>query len=297
MNNTDAIIKKHVQEGGRLTRDDALILAREASIHDLGNLGNARRQAIHGNKAYYVYNQHLNYTNVCQNACKFCAYSKREGQPGGYVYSMDEIRKRLLSRIDEPIREIHIVGGLNPGLTYDYFLNMLRTVHEIRPQATIKAFTAVEIAFLSSTYHKSVAEVLADLQEAGLEAMTGGGAEIFDTQLRQKICPEKISGSQWLDIHSQAHSEGIYSNCTMLFGHLETWENRIDHLQALRELQDSTGGFLCFIPLPYQPENNELKAKGPDGNDFLRTIAISRLYLDNIPHIKAYWAYAGVKAA
>jgi len=295
-NNIDTLIK-HVQEGGRLTRENALILARKASIHDLGSLGNTRRQAIHGNKAFYVYNQHLNYTNVCQNACKFCAYSKREGQPGGYVYSMDEIRNRLLSRIDEPIREIHIVGGLNPALTYDYFLSMLKTVREVRPQATIKAFTAVEIAFLSAQYHKSVEEVLTDLQEAGLEAMTGGGAEVFDTELRKKICPEKIPGTQWLEIHRQAHCEGIYSNCTMLFGHLETWEDRIDHLDALRDLQDSTGGFLCFIPLPYQPDNNDLKAKGPDGNDFLRTIAISRLYLDNIPHIKAYWAYAGVKAA
>ncbi|MGX9366015.1 aminofutalosine synthase MqnE [Desulfoplanes sp. PS50] len=296
MNNLETIIK-HVQEGGRLDKEDGLNLAQNASVHDLGALGHARRQAIHGDKAFYVYNQHLNYTNVCQNACKFCAYSKREGQPGGYVYSPEKIRDRLMARIHEPIREVHIVGGLNPALTYEYFLSMLRTVREVRPHATVKAFTAVEIAFLSREYDKSVEQVLTDLREVGLEAMTGGGAEVFDTDLRQKICPEKIPGTEWLDIHRKAHSQGIYSNCTMLFGHLETWENRIDHLHALRDLQDSTGGFLCFIPLPYQPENNPLEAKGPDGEDFLRTIAMSRLYLDNIPHIKAYWAYAGVKAA
>ncbi len=296
MNKTEEIIH-HVQEGGRLNKEDALHLARTASIHDLGSLGNLRRRALHGDKAYYVYNQHLNYTNVCQNACAFCAYSKRSGQPGGYVYSLEEIRDRLLSRISEPIREVHIVGGLNPALTYDYFLSMLKTVRETRPGATVKAFTAVEIAFLSAEYGKSVQEVLKDLQKAGLEAMTGGGAEVFDTELRKKICPEKIPGTQWLDIHRQAHAMGIPSNCTMLFGHLETWEQRIDHLDALRTLQDATSGFLCFIPLPYQSDNNDLKAKGPDGNDFLRTIAISRLYLDNIPHIKAYWAYAGIKAA
>ena len=296
MNKTKIIIQQ-VQAGERLNQEDALHLARNASIHDLGQLGHLRRQALHGNKAYYVYNQHLNYTNVCQNACTFCAYSKREGQPGGYVYSLQEIRDRLMARIKEPIREIHIVGGLNPALTYDYFLSMLQTVREIRPNATIKAFTAVEIAFLAKEYNKSVQQVLTDLQEAGLACMTGGGAEVFDSNLRQKICPEKIPGTQWLDIHREAHSLGIHSNCTMLFGHVETWENRIDHLHALRALQDSTGGFLCFIPLPYQPDNNALEAPGPDGEDFLRTIAISRIYLDNIPHIKAYWAYAGVKAA
>ncbi|WP_462324691.1 aminofutalosine synthase MqnE [Desulfoplanes sp.] len=295
--NRTATIMSHVREGGRLDQEDGLYLAREASVHDLGELGHMRRRAIHGDKAFYVYNQHLNYTNVCQNACKFCAYSKREGQPGGYVYSLEEIRDRLMSRIDEPIREIHIVGGLNPALTYDYFLSMLRTVRRVRPKATVKAFTAVEIAFLSKEYGKPVEQVLIDLQDAGLECMTGGGAEVFDTDLRQKICPEKIPGRQWLEIHREAHSQGIPSNCTMLFGHLETWEDRIDHLHALRALQDSTGGFLCFIPLPYQPDNNPLEAKGPDGEDFLRTVAISRLYLDNILHIKAYWAYAGVKAA
>ncbi len=296
MNKTQAIIN-HVQEGGRIEQEDALHLIRKASIHELGELGHLRRRAIHGDKAFYVYNQHLNYTNVCQNACTFCAYSKREGQPGGYVYSLEEIKDRLMARIHEPIREIHIVGGLNPALTYDYFLSMLTTVHEVRPEATIKAFTAVEIAFLSQEYGKSVEQVLMDLQGAGLECMTGGGAEVFATDLRQTICPEKIPGTQWLEIHREAHSQGIHSNCTMLFGHLETWEDRLNHLHALRALQDATGGFLCFIPLPYQPDNNPLAAKGPDGGDFLRTIAISRLYLDNIPHIKAYWAYAGVKAA
>ncbi len=296
MNSTEAIICQTL-EGKRLSRKEALHLAQNASIHELGQLANMQRQNLHHDKAFYVYNQHLNYTNVCQNACTFCAYSKREGQPGGYVYSQEEIRSRLMARIDEPIREVHIVGGLNPALTYDYFLSMLNTVHEVRPKASIKAFTAVEIAFLSKEYGKSVEEVLTDLQDAGLVCLTGGGAEVFDTNLRQKICPEKIPGTRWLEIHREAHSLEIYSNCTMLFGHLETWEDRLNHLHALRELQDSTGGFLCFIPLPYQPDNNTLDAKGPDGNDFLRTIAISRLYLDNIPHIKAYWAYAGVKAA
>jgi aminodeoxyfutalosine synthase len=286
-----------ISGGERLDREDALILARSAPLHDLGAAAHARRRAIHGDKAFYVYNQHLNYTNVCSNACRFCAFSKRAGEEGAYVHSVDKARELILARQDDPIREIHIVGGLNPDLPFEYYLDLLRAIKECRPDAAIKAFTAVEIAFLAEKYELSVEQVITRLRRAGLDALPGGGAEVFAPHMREKLCPEKVSGQVWLEVHEQAHRMGLPTNCTMLFGHIESWEDRIEHLLALRELQDRTSGFLCFIPLAYQPMNNELEAGGPSGEEFIRMMAVSRLFLDNIPHIKAYWAFAGIKAA
>lgn len=290
-------IIKTLEAGGRIDVNEALELAEHADLHTLGELALAARTARFGDKAFYVYNQHLNYTDICANACRFCAFSRRVGDPEGYVHSVDEARALVRARAHEPIREIHIVGGLNPALDYQYYLDLIAGVKAERPEAVVKAFTAVEVAHLADSYGKSWQEVLSDLREAGLGALPGGGAEVFDPELRRKLCPEKIPGSVWLQIHELAHAMGIRTNCTLLFGHIETWRHRLEHMAALRDLQDRTGGFLVFIPLQYQPANNPLEASGTDGTDYLRMIALSRLFLDNIEHLKAYWAFSGVKPA
>ncbi|WP_028574182.1 aminofutalosine synthase MqnE [Desulfonatronovibrio hydrogenovorans] len=296
MNSSYPVIKK-VLDSKRINREEALELAFSASIHDLGQAAHDVRTRLYGDKAFFVYNQHLNFTNICANACRFCAFSKKNGQEGAFTMSIAQVEDAVRSRITEPIDEIHVVGGLNPELEYGYYLDMLKAVRRLRPDAGIKAFTAVEIAFLADKYGYSVEKILADFAGAGLDALPGGGAEVFSPELRQKLCPEKVSAQRWLDIHETAHKMSIPTNCTLLFGHVETWEDRIDHLLALRELQDRTGGFLCFIPLAYQPGHNDLKATGPDGIDFFKMTAVSRIVLDNIPHIKAYWAFSGIKAA
>jgi len=286
-----------ILNSARISRTEALELVKEASIHDLGQAAFFARTRLYNYQAFFVYNQHLNFTNICANACRFCAFSKRPGENGSYTLSIDQVSEAVALRLDEPVDEIHIVGGLNPELDYDYYLGLLEAVRSLRPQAKIKAFTAVEIAFLSDKYGFSHEKILSDFAVAGLDALPGGGAEVFSPALRQRLCPEKVSGTRWLEIHETAHRLSIPTNCTLLFGHIESWEDRIDHLIALRELQDRTGGFLCFIPLPYQPGHNELGVRGPDGIDFMKMIAMARVVLDNIPHIKAYWAFSGIKAA
>ncbi len=286
-----------LRPGERIDVDFALELARYASVHDLGEAALRQRRARHGDRAYFVVNQHINYTNICRNACRFCAYSKREGDPDGYTLSLDEVEARLLERLHEPIRELHIVGGLNPRLPQEYYLEMLRLCKRLRPEATVKAFTAVEIAFFAEAWGLSEADTLRTLREAGLDVLPGGGAEVFDSGLRQQLCPDKISGDHWLALHALAHRLGMPTNATMLFGHLEGWEERIAHLDALRRLEDEAPGFMCFIPLPYQSKNTELTIPGPSGEDILRTVALCRLLLDNITHIKAYWAFMGIKMA
>lgn len=295
--NVLADIADKVHQNVRISADEALELALGADIHDLGRLALQIRRKLHGDKAYFVHNQHINYTNICQNACRFCAFSRRPGDEGAYVLSVDEAAREVGSRAGEPVREIHIVGGLNPDLPYEYYPDLVRSVKQARLEASVKAFTAVEVAFLAQRGGVAPLQVLEDLRRAGLDALPGGGAEVFSPSLRSKLCPEKISGEEWLNIHRIAHEAKIPSNATMLFGHIEAWEDRIGHLSALRDLQDQTGGFLCFIPLPYQPWNNELGANGPDGLDILRMMAVSRIFLDNILHLKAYWVMTGVKSA
>lgn len=289
-------IKEKILANERISPQEALQLV-NFSIHELGELAFKKRKSFHQKKTYYIYNQHLNYTNICKNKCKFCAYFKEKNQKGAYTFSIADIKKEIKKRIHEPIVEIHIVGGLNPDLPLSYYEEMLSTIKNIRPDVRIKAFTAVEIAFLAEKHNLSEKDILLKLKNAGLDALPGGGAEVFSTSLRQKLCPEKISAEKWLKIHELAHNLNIPTNCTLLFGHIETWPERLDHLHSLRTLQDKTKGFLCFIPLPYQPNNNQLSAKGPNGQDFLQMIAISRIFLDNIKHIKAYWAFSGLKAA
>jgi aminodeoxyfutalosine synthase len=293
---TAAILDK-ARAGTRLTPDEALILAVAAPLHDLCEAALAARLVRHGKNAYYVRNIHINFTNVCVNACRFCAFSKVKGEPGAHTATVADIVAELAAHRDAVIREIHVVGGLNPELPLDYYLDMLRAIARERPGAGIKAFTAVEVAHLADVQGVSELEILAALKEAGLLMLPGGGAEVFSPNLRQRLCPEKISGDRWLQVHATAHHLGLPTNATMLFGHIETWADRVAHLSALRDLQDMTGGFTCFIPLAYQPANNYLGAPGPDGLTVLRLMALSRLFLDNIPHLKAYWAMLGIKAA
>ncbi|MCP4023737.1 MAG: radical SAM protein, partial [Desulfobacteraceae bacterium] len=200
-------------------------------------------------------NQHLNYTNICKNRCKFCAYAKDEGEKDSYVWSIKDIEKRLLERIDEPIRELHIVGGLNKDLDFNYFLDLLKTVKRIRPQATIKAFTCVEIDYLSNLSGLSLEETIEKLKDAGLEMMPGGGAEVLNSRVHEELFPKKIGHNRWLEIVKAVHKTGIQTNATMLYGHIETIEERVDHLMALRNLQDETHGFSAFIPLAFHSEN------------------------------------------
>ncbi len=293
---TAAVLAK-ARAGERLTPDDALVLAVAAPLHDLCGAAMEARVARHGKNAYYVHNVHINFTNVCVNACRFCAFSKVKGAAGARTLTVEQIVAELDARGDAVIREIHVVGGLNPELPLDYYLSMLRAIGRARPDAGIKAFTAVEVAHLADVGGVSEYEILAALKDAGLMMLPGGGAEVFAPALREKLCPEKISGERWLQVHATAHGMGLPTNATMLFGHIENWADRIAHLSALRDLQDLTGGFTCFIPLAYQPANNKLGAKGPDGVTAMRLMAVSRLFLDNIPHLKAYWAMLGIKAA
>jgi aminodeoxyfutalosine synthase len=299
MHETTAAARRILDElpGRRLTRDEAMILADQASLHDLCAAAMADRLRRHGKAAYYVFNQHINFTNECVNACRFCAFGKRPGSPDAVTHTVAEIRAMVRAKRDQTVRETHIVGGLNPKLPFSYYVELLQAVSEERPEAGIKAFTAVEVAHLADVEGRSEADILTSLMQAGLLMLPGGGAEVFSPALRAKLCPEKISGERWLSVHETAHGLGMNTNATMLFGHIETFADRIDHLDALRTLQDKTGGFLCFIPLPYQPGNNALSARGPGGADYLRTMAVSRLYLDNIPNLKAYWVMAGIKAA
>jgi aminodeoxyfutalosine synthase len=290
-----AAILDKARAGQRLTPDDALILAVAAPLHDLCAAAMDARIARHGKNAYYVRNVHINFTNVCVNACRFCAFSKRKNAPGARTWSVDEIVADLARRADPHIREIHVVGGLNPELPLEYYVDMLRAISRQCPQAGIKAFTAVEVAHLADTRGVSEFEIFSTLKDAGLMMLPGGGAEVFSPALRERLCPEKISGERWLQIHATAHGMGLPTNATMLFGHIESWSDRVAHLSALRDLQDLTHGFTCFIPLAYQPGNNTLGAKGPDGLTVLRLMALSRLFLDNIPHLKAYWVMLGIK--
>jgi aminodeoxyfutalosine synthase len=281
---------RKVERGERLGLENGLHVYRSHDLIGVGTLAAMTRERRHGRKTFYVYNQHLNYTNVCVNGCAFCAYSRTEGEAGAFTLSLGEISDRIEERIHEPIREIHIVGGINPSLPFSYYTDLLRTVKRLRPRATLKAFTAVEIDAMSRWFGMTVQEVLAGLKEAGLEMMPGGGAEILDDRIRQRLYPRKIGPARWLEVVRSAHDLGIKTNATMLYGHIESDEQRVAHLLRLRALQDQTGGILAFIPLAFHPENTGLSnLSGPTAAEDLKTVAAARLILDNVPHIKAYW--------
>ncbi len=291
-------IYNKVKKGIRLSREDGLLLYKTQDLNGVGRMADHVRRQRHGNDAFYVYNQHLNYTNICKNRCLFCAYAVDKGDDGAYLWQMDEIEKRLMARMDEPVNELHIVGGLHPSLGFDYFTDLLKTVKRIRPTAKIKAFTSVEIDYLSNLSGLSVEDTIGELKKAGLDMMPGGGAEVMSERVRKRLFPKKVPGHRWLEIMEAVHRAGIPTNATMLYGHIETLEERVDHLIALRELQDRTGGFSAFIPLAFHSQNTGLShLPATTAVDDLKNIAIARLLLDNFDHIKAYWVMIGEKLA
>jgi aminodeoxyfutalosine synthase len=279
-----------VQAGLRLDYGDGLALYRSNDLLAIGFMANYVREKLHGGRTYFNVNRHINPTDVCVASCKLCAFGKRVRDPRAYTLSLEEVWRKAGEGWTESVSEFHIVGGLHPELTLEWYCQMLRGLKQRFPQVHLKAFTMVEIAYLSQRFKVSVHECLERLKEAGMDSMPGGGAEIFSERVRRIICDHKIDGEQWLNIARIAHRLGLKSNCTMLYGHIETEEDRVDHLLRLRALQDETGGFVTFIPLAFHPANTALAHIDPTtGFMDLKNIAIARLLLDNIAHIKAYW--------
>jgi len=285
--------------GERLDLDDGVRLFEHPDLHELGRLANRERERRHGPLAYYNFNLRLEATNVCEASCLFCSFARlRPGDANAYTMSLEEIFDKLRSRANQPLTEVHVVNGLHPGLPFDYYIDMLRGLKAIRPGIHLKCFTAVEIAFFADTYGMSDEETLKALIAAGLDSLPGGGAEIFADRVRRKICHDKADADRYLDVHRLAHRLGLRSNVTMLYGHIETFEERVDHMLRARALQDETLGFQAFIPLAFHPDNNRMrKLPAPPATDTLRVHAVARLMLDNIPHVKAFWIATGVDVA
>lgn len=290
-------IRDKVLGGQRLSFEDGVALYRTHDLLGLAALANHAREGRHGNDAYFVWNTHINHTNVCAATCDFCAFAAKAEEPRAYTMRLDDIFATV-SGLPEQVREVHIVGGLHPDLPWSYFTDMMKGIKQARPHIHVKAFTAVEIYFFHKLYRMSVEQVLAELRAAGLDSMPGGGAEIFAKATRDKIIRGKADGPQWLDVMRQAHRMGIPTNATMLYGHIESVEDRVDHLLQLRALQDETGGFVTFIPLAFQPwEAPAMRLPETTGFEDLKAIAVSRLLLDNFPHIKSYWIMIGPRLA
>ncbi|MGQ9921871.1 MAG: aminofutalosine synthase MqnE [Desulfobacca sp.] len=291
-------IRDKVLAQERLNFADGLTLYRSADLLGVGYLANLVRERLHGNRAYYIVNQHINYSNICINGCKFCAFGKEAGDPQAYQMSIAEICAKVEERLADPISEIHIVGGLHPDLPFSYYLDMLQSIKALRPEVHLQAFTAVEIHHLAGIAGLSIPDTLAALRQAGLGSLPGGGAEVFSPRIRQSLCAKKLSPEGWLEVCQIAHRQGLHTNATMLYGHHETLEERVDHLLQLRAAQDETGGFLTFIPLAFHATNTQL-AGLPEttGFDDLKNLAVARLLLDNFPHIKAFWIMIGPKIA
>jgi aminodeoxyfutalosine synthase len=279
-----------VEAGKRLTFEDGVALYRSPDLLAIGYMANLVRERMHGGITYFNVNRHINPTDVCVASCRLCAFGKRAKDPKAYTMSLDQVWTRAAEGWTESITEFHIVGGLHPELTLDWYCEMLRGLKERFPEVHLKAFTMVEVAYFAQRQKIGIRQVLEKLVAAGVDSLPGGGAEIFSERVRRIICDHKIDGNQWLEVARQAHEIGLKSNCTMLYGHLETEEDRIDHLVKLRELQDDTHGFVTYIPLAFHPANTPLHhIPGTTGFMDLKEIAVARLMLDNIPHIKAYW--------
>ncbi len=291
-------IRDKVEAGQRLSFDDGLFLYEQADLFTLGELANLVRERKNGNFAYYNVNAHLNPTNVCVYRCTFCAFRADLKSSKGYVMSDQEILERAAEADLRGATELHIVGGLHHQLPYEWYLNVVRIIHQAYPRLHLKAYTAVEWDWFSRLTGRPTRDILAEFKEAGLGSLPGGGAEIFHPEVRDRICEHKADADAWIRIHREAHELGLRSNATMLYGHIEHARHRIDHLCRLRELQDETGSFQTFIPLAFHPDNTKL-AELPKASGLLdlKTMAISRLMLDNFPHIKAYWVMLGIKTA
>ncbi|HEX9779030.1 MAG TPA: aminofutalosine synthase MqnE [Geopsychrobacteraceae bacterium] len=291
-------IRGKIETGSRISDAEALALFETDDLLGIGELAALANRNRNGDKVFFNVNRHINYTNICVNRCAFCAFSREQGETGGYTLTLQEIRQRAREAADAGATEIHMVGGLHPELPFAFYLEMLEAIKQDRPRLHIKAFTAVEIDYFSEVAELSIERVVERLKQAGLDSLPGGGAEILGQQVRDQLCAEKISGERWLEVTELVHNAGLRSNATMLFGHVEQAADRVDHLRRLRELQDRTGGFQTFIPLAFQPDNTRIsKACGVGGVDVLKTLAISRIYLDNFRHVKAYWVMLGLKIA
>lgn len=294
-----ASIRDKVLDGRRLSFEDGLFLYRpDTPLHEVGELANIVRERLNGNRAYYNINTHLNATNVCVYRCTFCAFRSDLRDPKGYVMNDEQILARGREAVENGCTEMHIVGGLHHKMPYEWYVGLVKLLHDAYPQLHLKAWTAVEINWFEFLTRKPVRAILQDLLDVGLGSMPGGGAEIFHPEVRGQICEHKADAAKWFEVHRTAHEMGIKTNCTMLYGHIERDFHRIDHLIRLRELQDQTGGFQTFIPLAFHPENTGLAhIRKPSSVMDLRTMAVSRLMLDNIPHIKAYWIMLGLGTA
>jgi aminodeoxyfutalosine synthase len=292
-------IADRVLAGERLTADDGLRLLQTPALAAVGALANVVRERKHGDLTWFNRNLHINATNVCEASCIFCSFARlKTGDVGAYTMRIDEAVAKLRALRGQFVTEVHTVNGLNPDLPWSYYVEFLAALKAERPDLHIKGFTAVEIHYFAEKYGKSYEAVLTELRDAGLGSLPGGGAEIFASRARKKLCPDKVDTEGWLEVHRTAHKLGMRSNCTMLFGSIERLEERVDHMLRLRTLQDETGGFQTFIPLKFHNENNRLhKLPEPTDADCLRTLAVSRLMLDNIDHIKAYWPMLGVQLA
>jgi aminodeoxyfutalosine synthase len=293
-----AAIEAKVERGERLGFEDGVFLYRTPDLLSVGRLANKVRERLHGDRTYYNVNRHLNPTNICYVECALCAWARKPGEEGGYLMSLEQAVEHAASTWNESVTEFHIVGGLHPRLPFEYYVDLLRRLKERFPGVHLKAFTMVEIQWLARRARKSIPETVEILKEAGLGSCPGGGAEILAKRVRDIICTYKMSGQEWLDVSRAVHQAGVRTNATMLYGTVETDEERVDHLVRLRELQDETGGFQVLIPLAFHPENTPLDHL-PETSGFqdLKNIAVSRLMLDNFEHIKAYWIQIGTRLA
>jgi len=300
MEELSRVIEK-VKASEELDFDDGLLLMKSSNLTVIGALADHVRKRIVGDRVMFVTNCHINYSNVCASKCRFCAYFREEGQSGAFTLTIDEIMEKAEKASNMGATELHIVGSLNPGLPFEYYEEILKKLREKYPSMSLKAYTAVEIAHLSKISGMSIREVLMCLKKAGLTGLPGGGGEIFNEETRKKLCPDKISGEKWLNVMETAHSLGIKSNATMLYGHIETYEDIVDHILRIRDLQKKTRGFQAFIPLRFHPDNTDLQKKGlvkdgPTGFDDLKVIAVSRLLLKGyVNNIKSYWVMLGEK--
>lgn len=291
-------IYEKVVASKRISDEDALRLFQSKDLNAVGAIADFVRERKCGNQASYILNRYINYSNYCILSCQFCAFARKKRDADGFQFSVEEIVEKAREALAIGITELHIVGGLHPNLPFSYYIEMLQALRGLSPKLHLKCFTAIEILHLAWLAKKSVKQTLEELRAAGLNSLTGGGAEIFNSSVRSQIAKGKESAAEYLDVHRTWHKLGERSTCTMLYGHVESLADRVDHLRQLRQLQDETHGFVGFIPLAYQPENNKIPAPHrPSGFDSLRTIAVSRIYLDTFPHITAYWVGLGLKLA
>lgn len=291
-------IRKKINDNVALNREECLHLFKGCSIHELGEMADESNMLKNKGKVFFNVNRHINLTNICISRCKFCAFSRDKNEKGAYVFSEEEVIAKVKESLPMGITEVHIVSGLHPDLTFDYYLDILKAVKKFAPKLHIQGFTAVEIQYFAKITGFSITKVLEIMKEAGLDSLPGGGAEVFSPRIREELCPKKATGLEWQEVMEEAHRLGMKSNATLLFGHMETTEEIVDHLLSLRSLQDKTGGFQSFIPLPFHPQYTQMEDfEKPTGIEILKMLAISRLILNNFKHIKAFWIMMGLRLA